>query len=103
MSLDWQVIERYFPFLLRGAWLTLRLTVITTAPGTIIGLFAALARLSRFKIFSWPAAAYVDFFRGTPSVGWQQVAGLLAAGGRKRRPVSEFSQKTILNKRGLLP
>jgi polar amino acid transport system permease protein len=66
VSLDWQVIERYFPFLLGGAWLTLRLTVITTALGTVIGLFAAIARLSRFKVFSWPAAAYVDFFRGTP-------------------------------------
>ncbi|MDI6893065.1 MAG: amino acid ABC transporter permease [Bacillota bacterium] len=66
MTLNLEVMERYFPFLLGGAWLTLRLTVITTALGTAIGLFTAVARLSRLKIVSWPAAVYVDFFRGTP-------------------------------------
>jgi len=66
VTLNWDIMERYLPFLVGGAWLTLRLTVITTALGTVIGLFAAIARLSRFKAFSWPAAVYVDFFRGTP-------------------------------------
>lgn len=66
MTIDWQVAERYLPYLVGGAWLTLRLTVITTALGTVLGLLAAVARLSRLRVFSWPAAVYVDFFRGTP-------------------------------------
>jgi len=62
----WDVIERSLPFLLLGAWMTLRLTTISIAFGIIIGTFVGIARISRAKLVSYLAAAYVDFLRGTP-------------------------------------
>ncbi|HWJ03321.1 MAG TPA: amino acid ABC transporter permease [Verrucomicrobiae bacterium] len=59
-------MTKSFPILLKGAVLTLELTAAAVAIGTIIGLLMAIARLSVRRWIAWPAAAYVDFFRGTP-------------------------------------
>jgi len=64
--LDWQLMTKSFPILLRGAVLTVELTAASVAIGTILGLVLAISRLSKRRWFSWSAAAYVDFFRGTP-------------------------------------
>jgi glutamine transport system permease protein len=64
--LDWHLISKSFPVLLKGALLTIELTAAAVAIGTIIGLVMAMLRLSTRKVVSWPAAIYVDFFRGTP-------------------------------------
>jgi His/Glu/Gln/Arg/opine family amino acid ABC transporter permease subunit len=32
----------------------------------ILGLILALMRLSRHKIFAWPASIYIEMIRGTP-------------------------------------
>lgn len=61
-----EVITKYLPLLLQGMKMTIRLTSIAVAIGTIIGLFISLLRLSRFKPIGWLAKSYVDFFRGTP-------------------------------------
>ncbi|WP_353066568.1 amino acid ABC transporter permease [Arcanobacterium hippocoleae] len=34
--------------------------------GFILGTFLTLMRMSNWKILRWPAAAFVEFFRGTP-------------------------------------
>lgn len=62
----WDIIERSLPFLLLGAWMTLRLTTISIGLGIVIGTFVGIARISKAKVISYLAAAYVDFLRGTP-------------------------------------
>jgi polar amino acid transport system permease protein len=51
---------------LKAAWTTLWLSVVAQTCGVIIGLFLALMRMSRFSWLSWPAGAYIWFFRGSP-------------------------------------
>lgn len=66
MDINWQVIIDSLPILTKGALLTLQLTAGAVAIGVVIGLFMALARLSKYKLVRAGAIAYIDFFRGTP-------------------------------------
>ncbi|MDF1526477.1 MAG: amino acid ABC transporter permease [bacterium] len=64
--LDWQVIIHYFPFLLKGAVLTLEISVISLVLGLVVGLVAALSVLSHNRLLRWPALFYVWIIRSTP-------------------------------------
>ncbi|GAW93151.1 amino acid ABC transporter permease [Calderihabitans maritimus] len=64
--MKWGFMIEILPILFEGAKMTVGLTVISITIGSIIGLFVSLARLSKFKLLSKLAGAYVDFFRGTP-------------------------------------
>ena len=64
--LDWSVIIHYFPFLLKGALLTLQISVISLILGLIAGLVAALCILSHNILLRWPARFYVWIIRSTP-------------------------------------
>jgi polar amino acid transport system permease protein len=55
-----------FPLLLLGVPLTIGLTVAAFAFGTVAALPLALARISGLPPFSWPALAFIEFFRTTP-------------------------------------
>jgi polar amino acid transport system permease protein len=55
-----------FPLLLLGVPLTIGLTVAAFAFGTIAALPLALARISGLPPVSWPALAWIEFFRTTP-------------------------------------
>ncbi|MCR3923437.1 MAG: amino acid ABC transporter permease [Firmicutes bacterium] len=66
MDFRFNVVIDYMPLLLQGMKLTIQLTVISVAVGTVIGLVVSLFRLSSFKPFSIAARIYIDFFRGTP-------------------------------------
>lgn len=65
---DWQFdkILVYLPDLLDGVWITLGLSGISLAIGLLLGLMLALARFSAHPLLSWPAYAYIEFFRTTP-------------------------------------
>ena len=52
--------------LMGGAWLTLKLTVVSLAIGFALAVPVALARLSRNPFVNWPCLAYTFYFRGTP-------------------------------------
>jgi len=54
------------PYLLRGALVTLRLSIISVGIGVVLGLFIGLARISKKYIFRIPATLYVEVIRGTP-------------------------------------
>ena len=54
------------PFLLKGAYYTVVLSLGGMFFGLLLGFGLALMRLSRFKSVSWLARVYVSFFRGTP-------------------------------------
>lgn len=62
------VATRYWSFLLSGILTTFLVVATSLGFGFVIGLFTAIARLSRFRILRAIAGGYVDFFRGTPAL-----------------------------------
>ncbi|THB73222.1 MAG: amino acid ABC transporter permease [Desulfobulbaceae bacterium] len=64
--LDWGVIVHYFPFLLKGAVLTLQISILSLLLGIACGLIAALCKLSKNPLLRWPAAFYIWLIRSTP-------------------------------------
>jgi len=54
--------------LLRGLAVTVELTLAAAGLAVVIALAAGLARLSRFRVLAWLAAAYVEVFRGTSAL-----------------------------------
>jgi len=63
---QWWVILRYWPALLDGLQITLKITVISIFLGLILGMIIAIARLSKNKIINTIASAYIELFRCTP-------------------------------------
>jgi polar amino acid transport system permease protein len=67
----WDIFQQFLygdsaHFFVQGAWTTLWISVVAQSLGVVLGLFLALMRMSRFSWLSWPARAYVWFFRGSP-------------------------------------
>ena len=56
----------YLRWLLDGFLLTLGLALLSCLLATLIGAPLAIARLSRRRLLSWPARAYLALFRNTP-------------------------------------
>lgn len=54
------------PLFLKGAQWTLMLSLLSFLFAVPLGLLVALARLSRLKLLSVPASAYIEVLRGTP-------------------------------------
>ena len=66
---DFDVIARSWVYLFRdGMSFTLTLTILATFGGVFFGTTLALMRLSSLKMFSMPAAAYVNLMRSLPLV-----------------------------------
>jgi polar amino acid transport system permease protein len=66
MMLDWNIIVHYFPFLLKGALLTLKISILSLILGLIFGLVAALCKLTCNQLLRWPAVFYIWLIRSTP-------------------------------------
>jgi polar amino acid transport system permease protein len=60
------VIVDSLPLLLTGLWFTVLIALYAFALGAIVGLVAALGRLSTFRPVNLLATAYVELFRTTP-------------------------------------
>jgi polar amino acid transport system permease protein len=61
------VQERWKPgLLMQGLWLTIKVSIIATVFGVLIGLFAGIARVSANPFFRWSALTYVEIIRGSP-------------------------------------
>jgi polar amino acid transport system permease protein len=56
----------YSDLILEGLWVTLSLLVIAFVFGFIGSIFVALARLSRYRLLSYPAFLFTSVIRGTP-------------------------------------
>jgi polar amino acid transport system permease protein len=67
-NLSWPIVRKYLfsEIILRGVWMTIKLTVLSMAIGIILGSIAAVMRLSPNPVVSSVAWLYVWFFRGTP-------------------------------------
>ncbi|MCZ6576217.1 MAG: amino acid ABC transporter permease [Gammaproteobacteria bacterium] len=65
---DFHIVFHSIPFLAKGMGLTLLLTVLGIAGGLVFGTVLALARLAPFKVLSFAAGTYVNFFRSMPLI-----------------------------------
>ncbi len=65
VALRWS-FRQYFPVLLAGAWMTVKLTLLGFLLAICIGLPIATARLYGPAPLRWLATVYVEFFRGIP-------------------------------------
>ncbi len=61
-----ELFFKYSNFFLEGMQSTLILASFSVIVGTFFGVFMAFARMSKYKLLSWPATAYIEFIRGTP-------------------------------------
>lgn len=66
MDFDWSIIINKFPMLLPAAFETLKITLAAIIVGLIIGLLAAMCRISKVKVVYYPATLYINLIRGTP-------------------------------------
>jgi His/Glu/Gln/Arg/opine family amino acid ABC transporter permease subunit len=74
--MDLRVVTENFRFLILQGFIglgafaggTLRLAIPAIFLGFLLGIFIGLARLSRSRWIHFPAAVYVEFFRGVPLV-----------------------------------
>ena len=80
MSLEWiiKILQNTWPMLLRGAGMTLLISIIGTLVGTLIGLIVGVIRTIPIpekgtkrvflKIINSILSIYIEFFRGTPMI-----------------------------------
>lgn len=66
MNDDSGFIFKYGSFFLKGIKITILISLIGVALGSILGAFVALMKLSKIKIISWIASIYIEILRGTP-------------------------------------
>lgn len=59
-------VAKYWPKFADGFLVTIQIVSVSLLIGALLSLPIAVARGSRWKLLSWPAYAYVYFFRGTP-------------------------------------
>ena len=71
---DWVVFWNYIwppsafqnPLICNGLIATILVSIIAQALGVILGLIAALGKMSKFAAFRWLSEVYIWYFRGTP-------------------------------------
>ncbi len=66
MDFNLSIFIESIPYLLKGAVVTLRLSVVSVFFGIILGLFLGLARISKNYFLRIPSTIYVEVIRGTP-------------------------------------
>ncbi|WP_335872465.1 amino acid ABC transporter permease [Bacillus sp. 2205SS5-2] len=62
----WDIVVEYLPFLLKGALVTIGVSVGGILIGTFLGLLMGIGRMSVKLIVRLPFIWYINFFRGTP-------------------------------------
>src|SRR5947209_4456942 len=68
MRIDLAALISALPFLMHGLWFTIEITVVGVAGGIIFGSLLAVARLSRNRLLSGFATAYVNLMRSIPLI-----------------------------------
>lgn len=71
---DWSVLFTVNPtykihmgfLLLKGLWLTIKISLISSLLALSLGIIFGLGRLTQFRPMRWLSATYVEFFRNTP-------------------------------------
>jgi polar amino acid transport system permease protein len=60
--------HEWMPFLLRGAWMTIKLTVLGCSLAVICAFIAAFGKMSPIRPVRWLANTYIEVFRGTSAL-----------------------------------
>ncbi|MGE5673081.1 MAG: amino acid ABC transporter permease [Mycobacterium leprae] len=81
------------PVLLESLKFTLSLTIISAVIGTVIGLLAALARISKSRVLQMITGGYINLFRGTPLM--LQILFFYAALPQLGITLSDFSSVAV--------
>jgi polar amino acid transport system permease protein len=68
MSFDLGILVEYWPLLVEGAWLTIRITFVAFVLGYVIGIVVALAALVPSRLVRGTVAAYVGVLRSIPFI-----------------------------------
>ncbi|SNS96761.1 ectoine/hydroxyectoine ABC transporter permease subunit EhuC [Antarctobacter heliothermus] len=63
-----EVLVEFFPLLLKGATVTIQLTVVSAVIALVISFVVGLARLSRYRVVRVLSVIYLEFFRGTSAL-----------------------------------
>ena len=66
LELDFSMIGPSIPLLLKGMWVTIKITFVAILVGIIWGTCLAIFRLSSIKVLKWFATLYVNIFRSVP-------------------------------------
>ena len=65
-GLEFDILARSWPYLLKGLQYTVQLTVVAALGGVLFGPLLAMARLPSFRPLSMLAAGYVNLMRSVP-------------------------------------
>ncbi len=73
---DWNIFWKYIwpptafqnPLIRNGIIVTIAVSIVAQFFGVVLGLFAALGKMSKFPLFRWLAETYIWYFRGTPAL-----------------------------------
>ena len=68
MTVDLSALVGAIPFLLKGLWFTLQITVVGVSGGIVFGSLLAIARLSQHRMLSTLATAYINLMRSIPLI-----------------------------------
>jgi polar amino acid transport system permease protein len=63
---DWSVVPDNIDLLLSGLLLTLQISALALVFSILFGIILGLCRVSRNKLLSYVATAYIEFIRGVP-------------------------------------
>jgi His/Glu/Gln/Arg/opine family amino acid ABC transporter permease subunit len=66
MDFQFDIFIQSFPALLKGAVVTVELTIISLILGLIIGLIGAFGRISHNAVIRWITACYITLMRAVP-------------------------------------
>jgi polar amino acid transport system permease protein len=69
-AMRWDLVRGYLfeESIMRGVWMTVKLTVTAMVVGIVLGTVLAVMRFSDNPVLRWVAGGYVWLFRGTPIV-----------------------------------
>jgi His/Glu/Gln/Arg/opine family amino acid ABC transporter permease subunit len=62
------IVDGRWEWFVRGLGYTLLISLVAVLLGLLIGILAALGKLSKIKPLKWIASVYVDVIRGTPTM-----------------------------------
>ncbi|OFW10965.1 MAG: hypothetical protein A3G20_01005 [Acidobacteria bacterium RIFCSPLOWO2_12_FULL_59_11] len=68
MVWHFDVVTRYFPFLITGVTMTVAVWMVSMAFGLVVGLFVTLMRMSVFRFLQFLSGLYIDVMRSTPTL-----------------------------------
>lgn len=66
METTFNVIVDALPYLLKGLYMTILISVLSIVFSLVIGLIACFMRMSKYAVLRYPATIYVNLIRGTP-------------------------------------